>query len=221
MGHGGAAGCRGPWRNGPFTTWLARDRGVKKADFENDDDDDDSEQYEIPDDLAASHTTKTAEIYGATIDVFVKGRAVCAEILGDPHPSLFWDAAEIRIKVLEQIRKNDQDKESIQYLEDLADRPPFDGLMAIDYLLKIWRWKAALLHGKVYLGFPPQQHHYILEQPPWCWFIRFGVKISDSLDAVQPPLSAVQLTIENPNVRFGNVPRNESRDLEQKTQELE
>lgn len=43
---------------------LARNRGVKKADFENDDDDDDSEQYEIPDDLAASHTTKTAENYG-------------------------------------------------------------------------------------------------------------------------------------------------------------
>ena len=50
---------------------LARDRGVKKADFENEDDDDDndSEQYEIPDDLAASHMTKTAEGYSVSIDV--------------------------------------------------------------------------------------------------------------------------------------------------------
>ncbi|KFY83339.1 hypothetical protein V500_10091 [Pseudogymnoascus sp. VKM F-4518 (FW-2643)] len=38
---------------------LARDRGVKKADFEEDDADD-AEQYEIPDDLAASHTGRTA-----------------------------------------------------------------------------------------------------------------------------------------------------------------
>jgi hypothetical protein len=30
---------------------------------------DDSEQYEVPDDLAASHTTKTTEDYGVTIDV--------------------------------------------------------------------------------------------------------------------------------------------------------
>ncbi|KFY03965.1 hypothetical protein V490_00040, partial [Pseudogymnoascus sp. VKM F-3557] len=59
---------------------LARDRGVKKADFENDDDDDDSEQYEIPDDLAASHTTKTAENYGVTIDILKHLTAESLEI---------------------------------------------------------------------------------------------------------------------------------------------
>jgi hypothetical protein len=53
---------------------------VKKADFENDDDDDDSEQYEIPDDLAASHTTKTAENYGVTIDVLKRLTAESLEI---------------------------------------------------------------------------------------------------------------------------------------------
>ncbi|KFZ14409.1 hypothetical protein V501_03257, partial [Pseudogymnoascus sp. VKM F-4519 (FW-2642)] len=61
---------------------LARDRGVKKADFENDDDDDDSEQYEIPDDLAASHTSKTAENYGVTIDVLKRLTAESLEIFG-------------------------------------------------------------------------------------------------------------------------------------------
>ena len=61
---------------------LARDRGVKKADFENDDDDDDSEQYEIPDDLAASHTTKTAENYGVTIDMLKRLTAESLEIFG-------------------------------------------------------------------------------------------------------------------------------------------
>ncbi|KFZ11070.1 hypothetical protein V501_04922 [Pseudogymnoascus sp. VKM F-4519 (FW-2642)] len=61
---------------------LARDRGVKKADFENDDDDDDSEQYEIPDDLAASHTTKTAENYGVTINVLKQLTAESLEIFG-------------------------------------------------------------------------------------------------------------------------------------------
>ena len=42
------------WRHIAFaiSKKLARYRGVKKADFENDDDDDDSEQYEIPDDLS-------------------------------------------------------------------------------------------------------------------------------------------------------------------------
>lgn len=61
---------------------LARDRGVKKADFENDDDDDDLEQYEIPDGLAASHTTKTVESYGVTIDVLKRLTAESLEIFG-------------------------------------------------------------------------------------------------------------------------------------------
>ncbi|KFY03918.1 hypothetical protein V490_00051, partial [Pseudogymnoascus sp. VKM F-3557] len=63
---------------------LARDRGVKKADFENDDNDDDSEQYEIPDDLAASYTTKTAENYGVTIDVLKRLTAESLEIFSQP-----------------------------------------------------------------------------------------------------------------------------------------
>ncbi|OBT39611.1 hypothetical protein VE00_10743 [Pseudogymnoascus sp. WSF 3629] len=60
---------------------LVRDRGVKKADFEDDEDDDDSEQHEIPDDLAASHTTKTAENYGVTINVLKRLTAESLEIL--------------------------------------------------------------------------------------------------------------------------------------------
>ncbi|KFZ18838.1 hypothetical protein V502_03929 [Pseudogymnoascus sp. VKM F-4520 (FW-2644)] len=48
---------------------LARRRCAINADFENDDGDDDSEQYEVPDDPAASHTTKTVEDYGVAIDV--------------------------------------------------------------------------------------------------------------------------------------------------------
>ena len=61
---------------------LFRSRGVKKADFENDDDDDDSEQYEFPDDLAASHTSKTAKNYGVTIDVLKRLTAESLEIFG-------------------------------------------------------------------------------------------------------------------------------------------
>ncbi|KFZ20168.1 hypothetical protein V501_00278 [Pseudogymnoascus sp. VKM F-4519 (FW-2642)] len=61
---------------------LSHDRGVKNADFENDDDDGDSEQYEIPDDVAASHTSKTAENYGVTIDVLKHLTAESLEIFG-------------------------------------------------------------------------------------------------------------------------------------------
>ncbi|KFY58090.1 hypothetical protein V496_06246 [Pseudogymnoascus sp. VKM F-4515 (FW-2607)] len=59
---------------------LARDRGVRMADFENDDDDDDSNQYEIPGDPAARHTTKTAESYGVSIDVVKRLTAKSLEI---------------------------------------------------------------------------------------------------------------------------------------------
>jgi hypothetical protein len=61
---------------------LSRDRGLKNADFENDDDDDDSDQYEVPGDLAASHTNKTAENYGVTIDVLKRLTAESLEIFG-------------------------------------------------------------------------------------------------------------------------------------------
>ncbi|PNP37241.1 hypothetical protein TGAMA5MH_10863 [Trichoderma gamsii] len=61
----------------------ARQRGAAKADFEEDDnDDDEAEQYEIPDDLAAAHTTKTAANYGVTIDVLRRLTAESLEIFG-------------------------------------------------------------------------------------------------------------------------------------------
>lgn len=49
-------------------------------------------------------------------------------------------------------------KEGIQYVEGLLDRPPFNGSGVASYLRKLWRWKAALSHGKmvkVYLGCLP------------------------------------------------------------------
>lgn len=53
----------------------------------------------------------------------------------------------------------------IEYVSDLAGRPPFNGTKAEDYLQKIWRWKAALTHSraaKVYLGYAPYCH-----EPDW------------------------------------------------------
>jgi hypothetical protein len=60
---------------------------IGACDFENDDGDD-SEQYEIPDDLAASHPTKTAENYGVTIDVLKRLTAESLEIFG--QVSCWW-----------------------------------------------------------------------------------------------------------------------------------
>ena len=60
----------------------ARQRGAVKADFEEADDDDDTEQYEVPDDLAASHTGQTAANYGVTIDVLKRLTADSLEIFG-------------------------------------------------------------------------------------------------------------------------------------------
>lgn len=60
----------------------ARQRGAVKADFDDDDDDDDAERYEIPDDLAASHTGRTAEHYGVTIDVLKRLTAESLEVFG-------------------------------------------------------------------------------------------------------------------------------------------
>ena len=59
----------------------ARQRGVAKADFE-DVDDDGAEQYEAPDDLAASHTGQTAANYGVTIDVLKRLTADSLEVFG-------------------------------------------------------------------------------------------------------------------------------------------
>jgi superfamily II DNA helicase RecQ len=61
----------------------ARDRGAARADFEDGEDDyDESEQYEVPDDLAASHTGQTAANYGVTIDVLKRLTAESLEIFG-------------------------------------------------------------------------------------------------------------------------------------------
>ena len=59
----------------------ARQRGVAKADFE-DIDDNGAEQYEAPDDLAASHTGQTAANYGVTIDVLKRLTADSLEVFG-------------------------------------------------------------------------------------------------------------------------------------------
>jgi len=56
-------------------------RGAAKADFEAVDDDD-AEQYEVPDDLAASHTGQTAANYGVTIDVLKRLTADSLEVFG-------------------------------------------------------------------------------------------------------------------------------------------
>jgi hypothetical protein len=50
----------------------AREKGRQKSDFDQDEDEDEAnkgEQYEVADDLAASHTGQTAEHYGVTIDI--------------------------------------------------------------------------------------------------------------------------------------------------------
>ena len=60
----------------------ARLRGAAKADFEDASDGNDEEQYEIPDDLAASHTGQTAANYGVTIDVLKRLTADSLEIFG-------------------------------------------------------------------------------------------------------------------------------------------
>ncbi|KAH8750128.1 hypothetical protein F5882DRAFT_488067 [Hyaloscypha sp. PMI_1271] len=60
---------------------LARGQGLAKADFD-DDNDDDAERYEIPDDLAACHTGRTAANYGVTINVLKRLTADSLEIFG-------------------------------------------------------------------------------------------------------------------------------------------
>ncbi|VTO90231.1 unnamed protein product [Fusarium graminearum] len=62
---------------------YARDRGAGRADLEDGGDDhDESEQYEVPDDLAASHTGQTAANYGVTIDILKRLTAESLEIFG-------------------------------------------------------------------------------------------------------------------------------------------
>jgi hypothetical protein len=59
----------------------ARQRGIAKADFE-DIDNDGAEQYEAPDDLAASHTGQTAANYSVTIDMLKRLTADSLEVFG-------------------------------------------------------------------------------------------------------------------------------------------
>ena len=63
----------------------ARQEGDEASAFEkadDDDDDNDGEHYEIPDDLAASHTSRTATRYGVTIDVLKRLTAESLEVFG-------------------------------------------------------------------------------------------------------------------------------------------
>ena len=58
----------------------ARQRGAAKADFEDTGNSNNKEQYEIPDDLAASHMGQTAANYSVTIDVLKRLTADSLEI---------------------------------------------------------------------------------------------------------------------------------------------
>ncbi|WKT53731.1 Helicase superfamily 1/2, ATP-binding domain, partial [Fusarium oxysporum f. sp. vasinfectum] len=73
----------------------ARDRGAGRADFEDSEDDhDESEQYEVPDDLAASHTGQTAANHGVTIDILKRLTAESLEIFGQQEEAVRQAAAQ-------------------------------------------------------------------------------------------------------------------------------
>jgi hypothetical protein len=58
-------------------------RSIARPDFEDADDANNAEQYEIPDNLAASHTGQIAANYGVTIDVLKRLTADSLEIFGE------------------------------------------------------------------------------------------------------------------------------------------
>ncbi|KAJ6438049.1 recq family helicase [Purpureocillium lavendulum] len=60
----------------------ARQRGAAVPDFEDDEEHDESENYEVPDDLAACHTGQTAANYGVTIDILKRLTAESLEVFG-------------------------------------------------------------------------------------------------------------------------------------------
>ena len=62
----------------------ARQRGAARADLgeEDDVDDDEAERYEVPDDLAAAHSTATANRYGVTMDILKRLTADSLEVFG-------------------------------------------------------------------------------------------------------------------------------------------
>ncbi|KFY18775.1 hypothetical protein V491_04702 [Pseudogymnoascus sp. VKM F-3775] len=122
-----------------------------------------------------SREMKQAWVY---IPESVKRSAVCDDLVSRDDDCLYWDAMRLRIIVLEKIaeRKDDQDsaalhilfdiekataaglKEVIQYVGDLADQRPFNSEYINGYLLEIWKWNLALVHGEmvdVYLGYSP------------------------------------------------------------------
>lgn len=72
----------------------------------------------------------------------------------------FIDHDEANSRILQNIVKATTSglTEGIRYVNELADRPPFDGGKVARDLLKLWRWKNALTHQKkvkVYLGYLP------------------------------------------------------------------
>lgn len=61
----------------------ARKRGVTRGDFEGSDNKgDNTERYEVPDDLAACHTSQTSANYGVTIDMLKRLTAESLEVFG-------------------------------------------------------------------------------------------------------------------------------------------
>ncbi len=60
----------------------ARQEGDRASACDDSDGDDDGERYEVPDDLAASHTGRTATKYGVTIDVLKRLTAESLEVFG-------------------------------------------------------------------------------------------------------------------------------------------
>ncbi|KAL3952872.1 hypothetical protein ACCO45_012815 [Purpureocillium lilacinum] len=74
-------------------------RGAAVPDFEDDEEHDESENYEVPDDLAACHTGQTASNYGATIDILKRLTAESLEVFGQMshwwHKFLHVDEASL------------------------------------------------------------------------------------------------------------------------------
>lgn len=78
----------------------ARQRGAAVPDFEDDEEHDESENYEVPDDLAACHTGQTAANYGVTIDILKRLTAESLEVFGQVshrwHKFLQVDEASLK-----------------------------------------------------------------------------------------------------------------------------
>ncbi|KFY28421.1 hypothetical protein V493_02937 [Pseudogymnoascus sp. VKM F-4281 (FW-2241)] len=113
---------------------------------------------------------------------YVRKSAVYDEIVDGNDKRFLWqDAVRLRVAVLEEIRKNDQDAANqdaanvkilrkieevtasglthgIQYVKGLTLRLPFNGEAVDEYLLRLFTWETALTHRKsvkIYLGMTP------------------------------------------------------------------